>query len=141
MEAFATVPPATSQVNARLSTSLKRCGDAALANAGITPSQAVRAVWGFAALHANEPKKIVAALYPDQEGSEDVALERERKVQLVHEGSRFVEDALLKAGLSVPSALEMPSEDELRNAAFLEAYGMDVFGPLDGCGDGESWDA
>lgn len=141
MEALATASPAMSQVNARLSTSLKRRGDAALANAGITPSQAVRAVWEFAAVHANEPRKIVAALYPDQEESADVALERERKVQLVRQGSRFVEDALLKAGLSVPSALEMPSEEELRNAAFLETYGVDVFGPFDGCGDGEMRDA
>lgn len=141
MGAPAAMSPAMSQVNARMLTSLKRSGDSALANAGITPSQAVRAVWEFASRHANEPHKIIAALYPDQEADSDAAQERARKLQLVRQGAQLVENAFAKAGLSVPTASEMPSEEELRDTAFLEKYGADVFGPFDGFGSEARLDA
>ena len=37
------------QINVRLDADLKRSGDAALSKAGMTPSQAVRALWQLAA--------------------------------------------------------------------------------------------
>ena len=37
------------QINVRLDADLKRSGDAALSRAGLTPSQAVRALWQLAA--------------------------------------------------------------------------------------------
>ena len=45
--------------------SLKKRGDAALAKAGFTPSQAVREVWSFAAQHADDPEAIRRYFRPD----------------------------------------------------------------------------
>lgn len=44
----------TVQVNVRLDESLKSAGDAAFAQASISPSQAVRWLWAYAAAHAND---------------------------------------------------------------------------------------
>ncbi|NWM98589.1 type II toxin-antitoxin system RelB/DinJ family antitoxin, partial [Escherichia coli] len=43
------------QINVRLDADLKRSGDAALSRAGMTPSQAVRALWQLAASLADRP--------------------------------------------------------------------------------------
>lgn len=43
------------QINVRLDADLKRSGDAALSRAGMTPSQAVRALWQLAASLADAP--------------------------------------------------------------------------------------
>ena len=46
---------ASAQINVRLDANLKRTGDAALSSAGMTPSQAVRALWQLAASLADRP--------------------------------------------------------------------------------------
>ena len=40
----------TTQINVRIDRALKSSGDAALSDAGITPSEAIRAVWELAAV-------------------------------------------------------------------------------------------
>lgn len=87
---------ATAQVNARIDPDLKSRGDAALASAGFTPTQAVRALWELAARNADTPQNIEAALYPErverQVQAEDS--ERSRKVVAAKKGPLIVEDAL-----------------------------------------------
>lgn len=50
------------QMNLRIDAQVKERGDAALAEAGYTPSQAVRAIWTFAAEHAHDPHAIKGLL-------------------------------------------------------------------------------
>lgn len=50
------------QMNARIDSELKKRGDEALLRAGYSPSRAIRALWGFAAMHANEPHAISSVL-------------------------------------------------------------------------------
>ena len=47
--------PATVQLNTRIDPKLKRSGDAVFARGGFTPSDAVRALWTYAARHQEIP--------------------------------------------------------------------------------------
>ena len=51
------------QINVRLDADLKRSGDAALSRAGMTPSQAVRALWRLAASLADRPGALQDILF------------------------------------------------------------------------------
>ncbi|MEG1253384.1 MAG: hypothetical protein RSD25_00510 [Raoultibacter sp.] len=64
--------PAT-QMNVRIDSHIKERGDAALTEAGYSPSQAVRIIWEFAACHANDSAAVKELLqqaeaqhYPDR---------------------------------------------------------------------------
>ena len=46
------------QVNARVRPELKKSGEAALANAGYTPTKAIRLLYAFASEHASSPQAI-----------------------------------------------------------------------------------
>ena len=48
------------QMNTRIEQDLKQRGDAVLAEAGFSPSEAVRALWKFAVAHEREPKAVTA---------------------------------------------------------------------------------
>lgn len=77
--------PAQSQVNARIDADLKATGDAALAAAGLTPTQAVRMLWSLAVRYQGEPEKLRAALDPDAtEPTPDELAERQHKVKAYH---------------------------------------------------------
>ena len=64
------------QINVRLDADLKRSGDAALSKAGMTPSQAVRALWQLAASLADRPGALEDILLPSRARAEQ--RERER---------------------------------------------------------------
>lgn len=74
------------QMNIRMDTTLKAEGDAVLAAAGFSPSQAVRALWELALSYKDKPEELVAVLEPSKVSTEEAALkaERERKLALVH---------------------------------------------------------
>ena len=63
------------QINVRLDADLKRSGDAALSRAGMTPSQAVRALWQLAASLADRPGALEDILLPSRARAE----QRERE--------------------------------------------------------------
>ena len=66
-------------------------GDAALAAAGLTPTQAVRMLWSLAVRYQSEPEKLRAALDPDTaEPTPDELAERQRKVEAVRRGSNLM---------------------------------------------------
>ena len=52
---------ASSQLNVRIDSDLKRAGDAVFTSIGLSPSQAVRALWELAANHKDEPERLRAA--------------------------------------------------------------------------------
>lgn len=62
------------QMNLRIDAEVKERGDAALSEAGYSPTQAVRALWMFAAAHAHEPQ-VVRDLLQQVEGERDPARE------------------------------------------------------------------
>lgn len=119
--------PASTQINARISSDLKARGDAALLEAGFSPTSAIRALWDFAAQHVGDPGAIVQALLPEQVKHEEdaVAAERNRRAEAIARGSTLVRDAYLAAGISWPSSApgQELAYDELKELAYAERYG------------------
>lgn len=117
---------AKSQVNARIDANLKARGDAALARAGYTPTQAVRAVWTFAACHEDDPDAVSAMLDPEGEEAEQAALAeaRGRKLELLRAGSAIVRDAYRAAGMRPGTEGAESSYDELEALAYEEEVGQ-----------------
>lgn len=120
------MPTATtlSQVNVRIDAKQKAAGDAALAAAGISPSEAVRALWDLAVRYSQEPGKLTAVLFPDREAQAQQAIEeaRERKTKLALACNSVVEQELAKYGCVRPSKTDARSFDQLKEDAYIEAY-------------------
>lgn len=120
--------PASAQINVRISPDLKARGDSVLLEAGFSPTQAVRALWDFAAQHAEDPEAIARALLPEcVKHKEDEALEeRKRRAVAIARGPALVRDACLNAGISWhPGAPEL-DYDELKELAYAERYGEEL---------------
>jgi RHH-type rel operon transcriptional repressor/antitoxin RelB len=116
---------AMAQVNARISSDLKARGDAALQAAGLSPTQAVRALWELAVRYAETPQALTRALFPDQAAQQDAeqAMLEEQRRRAVAEGPSIVERAYRDADLPWPSNEAVLSYDELRDVAYEERYG------------------
>ena len=115
--------PATAQMNIRIDESLKARGDEALARAGLSASQAVRAVWRFAADHAQDPLRIARALSFDEAeaGERDRMEECARRVSAIEAGQRIWDDGFARLGLSADAdAFSAMSVDDLREIALLD---------------------
>lgn len=102
--------PATVQLNTRISADLKEQGDQALARAGYTPSQAVRALWEFATRHAHEPSAVHAIL-EDEDTAKDAADEAQARLGAFEEGLHIVDDAYKTLGISPHDAREFEHLD------------------------------
>lgn len=101
---------AQSQVNARIDAGLKTAGDAALAAAGLTPTQAVRMLWSLAVRYQDEPEKLLIALDPDSAGpSVDELAERQRKLEAARRGANLMREFFEERGI------ELQSDPELQN--------------------------
>ena len=102
------------QMNVRIDRQLKEAGDAVLAHLGMTPSQAVRALWEYLVVNGRMPSKGGTAV-PVSDGVEPRRTES-RAVQ----GSHIVRDACLKYGIPVP---ELSGDyDDLYEEAMAERY-------------------
>lgn len=113
-----------SQVNARIDADLKREGDAGLAAAGLTPTQAVRAIWELAARNKDHPDKILAALYPNRKEADEKArqAEYERKKKLINDAPKIARRYYDKAGLPWPPPSASLSYEELKEQAYREQF-------------------
>lgn len=118
---------ATAQINARIDASLKEEGDAALANAGFTPTQAVRAVWAMARKYASRPTELRERLLPDEaeRKRKEEDAERARLLKLAEEGPNIMKNAYKNLGLSWPPPESGLSYEELKELAYAERYGND----------------
>ncbi len=118
----------TVQVNARIDAELKREGDAALAAAGLTPTQAVRALWELATHLKESPGQLRAALLPDERQREQAARDKEiqRKLKLVKEGASLMERSYRSNGLPWPPPTSELSYDELKELAYRERSGEEM---------------
>ncbi len=111
--------PAQAQVNARIDADLKATGDAALAAAGLTPTQAVRMLWSLAVRYQGEPEKLRAALDPDAaEPTPDELAERQRKVEAVRRGSNLMMEFFNERGI------ELKPDPELQNLSDREYFDL-----------------
>ena len=121
-------PPASAamtQINARIAADLKARGDAALQDAGFSPTQAIRALWDFAAEHADDPSAIIRALFPEQVCEEErrASEEKDRRVAAITQGPSLVQDAYRGCGLAWPPEGPEPSYAELKELASAERHG------------------
>ena len=71
--------PATAQINARIAVSCKASGDAGLAAAGLSPSQAIRALWELAGRNVETPEAITDALFPDRQKQREADARAQRE--------------------------------------------------------------
>ena len=102
------------QMNVRIDRQLKEAGDAVLAHIGMTPSQAVRALWEYLVVNGRMPSRSEAAA-----SSSDMAVTASMESRAVR-GSHIVRDACLKYGIPVP---ELSGDyDDLYEEAMAERY-------------------
>ena len=117
---------ATAQINARLNPALKQRGDEALSGAGLSPSQAIRALWELAARNTDNPEAIRRALFPERAEAQeaDLSAAQRCRAEAIGKGARVVEEAYRSMGV-VPAASSTAdlSYDELQDLAYQERYG------------------
>ena len=117
---------ATAQINARLNPALKQRGDEALLGAGLSPSQAIRALWELAARNSDNPEAIQRALFPERAEVQeaDLSAAQCRRAEAIGKGACVVEDAYRSMGVVLaPSSTAGLSYDELQDLAYQERYG------------------
>lgn len=111
------------QMNLRIDSRVKEQGDAALGEAGYSPTQAVRALWTFAATHAHEPQ-VVRDLLRQVEGERD--LEREERIAAKRAALARVDDLRKQlegvVGPLYTQGVEPLSYKELRDEALAEHW-------------------
>ena len=111
------------QINVRLDADLKRSGDAALSRAGMTPSQAVRALWQLAASLADRPGALEDILLRAEQREREKAAKR--KLELMDQGSKLFAAACRESGIDMVRA--QPSDDEeLKRNAYADRYGEEM---------------
>lgn len=102
------------QMNVRMDRQLKEAGDAVLASLGMTPSQAVRALWEYLVVNGRMPSKGDAAA-PVSDG-----VEPRRMESRAAQGSHIIRDSCLKYGIPIP---EFSGDyDDLYEEAMAERY-------------------
>ena len=117
------VKPRMTQMNVRIDAETKKQGDRALERIGLSPSEAVRALWEFAARHANEPASLQPLLALLEEEKDAISLE-ERQRNLAEEGWALI-DGFREVNQLVNTIPEDDDErmayyDRLREEAYWE---------------------
>ena len=104
----------SAQMNVRMDRQLKEAGDAVLASLGMTPSQAVRALWEYLVINERMPSKEgVAEILSDETNQRFV---ESRAAQ----GSHIIRDSCLKYGIPIP---EFSGDyDDLYEEAMADRY-------------------
>lgn len=114
----------TVQMNTRIDADLKRAGDAALAQAGYTPTQAVRALWTFAARHAGQPNAVREGLAFGDEEQDRAAQDAEiqRKLAIAERASHSFERFLISMGATPEQIRSLPVDERPYDQLIDEAY-------------------
>lgn len=114
---------ASVQMNLRIDEQVKQLGDAALMEAGYSPTQAVRTVWSFAAAHAHEPQKVRQFLQRAEAEHDTGSAARKKKLRAALgrcDDLRAQLDAAV--GVSSSLAFEAAPDKELRDAARVSRW-------------------
>ncbi len=115
------------QINVRLDADLKRSGDVALSRAGMTPSQAVRALWQLAASLTDRPGVLEDILLPNRARAEQREREKaaRRKLELIDMGSQLFAAACDESGIDMAQA-QPSGDEELKRNAYADRYGDEM---------------
>ncbi len=105
---------ATIQLNARLDKDLKSSGDAALALIGLSPTQAVRALWEKAARRGKDLEEVAELLSSNT--LHNTATEEPEIEDIIKQGWDFMDQAYASLGID-PSITRDYSDDELLSIA------------------------
>ena len=118
------------QMNVRIDGALKASGDSAFSEIGITPTEAVRRLWGFASRNRTN-RQAIASLMESLRDSEDVrqnAIDRERlRAEAEDWAASFqqpVRDCYAELGMdfgSVPS-MTFEEQESLLEGAYDEKF-------------------
>ena len=106
------------QINTRVPAELKKQGDLALARAGFTPAQAVRALWEYAAAHIHEPQAIRKAIQEEQAESENP--EMQERLRKFEEGEAIFKNLYKQLGIDPSKTLPQLDYKELRELYYEE---------------------
>ncbi len=111
---------AATQMNTRIDAALKSAGDLAIREGGSTPSEVVRAVWGYAVHNRHKPQAIQSLLEylrgeQDTEATSSAVLD-EVDDQVLR-GPRLIEGFCREAGID-SAALPPTTYEDLKAAAF-----------------------
>lgn len=95
-----------------------------MAQAGLTPTGAIRALWEYARDHAGSPVDILELLHPERAHVEQDTreTERRRRAEAIDRGPLIVRQAYETAGMPWPSHAACPTYDELEEQAYHEHY-------------------
>ena len=104
------------QMNTRINETLKREGDAVFAQIGLSPSEVVRSVWEYAALHAEAPAIVVKAL--SQPARDASALGASFRESLAEQSSDLVANYRERIGAPAPDTLDAIDYRALREEAW-----------------------
>ena len=110
----------TAQINVRMSRSLKQSGDEALALIGLSPTQAIRALWEKASLRGKDLEDVRALL---RGGGEGVGHEQSRADDVLIEGWTIVERVFAEHGIDyggLERPDDMPGDAQLLEEALLD---------------------
>ena len=110
----------TVQLNARMSRSLKQSGDEALALIGLSPTQAVRALWEKASRRGKDLEEVKELLCSEDSGESPARTQTDKALV---EGRAIVEQFYAKLGIDYSELKrpeDMPSDKELLEEALYE---------------------
>ena len=110
----------TVQLNARMSRSLKQSGDEALALIGLSPTQAVRALWEKASRRGKDLEEVKELLCS---GDPEATSARTQPDKALVEGWALVEQVYAKLGIDyneLKRPEDMPSDKELLEEALYK---------------------
>lgn len=111
--------PAT-QMNVRLDAKLKAAGDAVLEQEGVTPSQAVRALWECLVVEGRVPDGVRVAL--DGWKFDTKELERKMRLESIERGANLVRDFYRQFGIPEPDPNREIDYDALLEAEMKERH-------------------
>lgn len=109
---------ATTQLNARLDCDLKASGDEALLLIGLSPTQAVRALWEKAAKRGNDLEQVAALLSPEARKPEQSG--QSRADEVVRSGWAFMDEAYKSLGINPDAVSDLPNDKEMLENALYE---------------------
>ena len=109
-------PAKTVQMNVRIDEDLKEAGDIAFARIGLTPSQAVRLLWDYAARHANDPQTCsqLVEMLDEEPPNGSASSEREQRLETLHKGWALIDDFRREHNLTCT----VPEDDDERMAYY-----------------------
>ncbi len=112
----------TAQINARIDKDIKTNGDVAFAAIDCSPTQAIRALWGFASRN-RQNKAALRDIIDTLEGKESIencTMQAEERVKTAERGPCIIKNALREIGATTTS--EDLSYDKLLDQAYLDKW-------------------